>query len=169
MLAMTLLLPSLINTQHSLIPNTCSYGSSFCHHPQISPIDTRSLSVCPGKLCEDEQICPSQVFVGAGKLSRSVDVYAFGVLLWEMYTGQRPWSGLSPMQIIFHITIRKKRLQFPADTPTQLQVWPGSWIIVLLHAAFACGAECIESHTLCCRHKRLIRHLRLYNQYCCGR
>ncbi len=58
----------------------------------------------------------------AGKLSKSVDVYAFGVLLWEMYTGQRPWSGLNPMQIIFHLTLRKKKLQFPAHTPAQLQV-----------------------------------------------
>jgi len=49
-------------------------------------------------------------------------VYAFGVLLWEMYTGQRPWSGLNPMQIIFHLTLRKKKLQFPAHTPAQLQV-----------------------------------------------
>ncbi|DBB02594.1 hypothetical protein WJX82_002554 [Trebouxia sp. C0006] len=56
-----------------------------------------------------------------GKLSKSVDVYAFGVLLWEMYTGQRPWSGLNPMQIIFHLTLRKKKLQFPAHTPAQLQ------------------------------------------------
>ncbi|KAL0020911.1 hypothetical protein WJX77_010024 [Trebouxia sp. C0004] len=56
-----------------------------------------------------------------GKLSKSADVYAFGVLLWEMYTGQRPWSGLGQMQVIFHLTQRKKRLQFPSDTPPQLQ------------------------------------------------
>ncbi|KAL0037106.1 hypothetical protein WJX79_000594 [Trebouxia sp. C0005] len=56
-----------------------------------------------------------------GKLSKSADVYAFGVLLWEMYTGQRPWSGLGQMQVIFHLTQRKKRLQFPSGTPPQLQ------------------------------------------------
>ncbi|KAL3143838.1 hypothetical protein ABBQ32_003662 [Trebouxia sp. C0010 RCD-2024] len=56
-----------------------------------------------------------------GKLSKSADVYAFGVLLWEMWTGQRPWSGLGQMQVIFHLTQRKKRLQFPPDTPPQLQ------------------------------------------------
>lgn len=58
----------------------------------------------------------------AGKLSKSADVYAFGVLLWEMWTGQRPWSGLGQMQVIFHLTQRKKRLQFPPDTPKRLQV-----------------------------------------------
>lgn len=39
-----------------------------------------------------------------------------------MWTGQRPWSGLGQMQVIFHLTQRKKRLQFPPDTPPQLQV-----------------------------------------------
>ena len=60
--------------------------------------------------------------VVTGRLSKSADVYAFGVLLWEMYTGDRPWSGLGQMQIIFHLTQRKKKLQFPVDTPPQLQV-----------------------------------------------
>ena len=34
-----------------------------------------------------------------GRLSKSVDVYAFGVLLWEMCTGKRPWAGMMQMQV----------------------------------------------------------------------
>ena len=34
-----------------------------------------------------------------GRLSKSVDVFAFGVLLWEMCTGKRPWAGMMQMQV----------------------------------------------------------------------
>lgn len=37
--------------------------------------------------------------MGVGKLSKATDVYAFGVLLWEMYTGMRPWAGMMQMQV----------------------------------------------------------------------
>ncbi|BDA44406.1 probable mitogen-activated protein kinase kinase kinase 11 at C-terminar half [Coccomyxa sp. Obi] len=55
-----------------------------------------------------------------GRLSKSVDVYAFGVLLWEMCTGKRPWAGLMQMQVIFHVTIQNKSLEFPSTVPEEL-------------------------------------------------
>lgn len=55
--------------------------------------------------------------LSSGRLSKSADTYAFGVLLWEMFTGQRPWGGMLQMQIIFNITVQKKKLDFPPDTP----------------------------------------------------
>ena len=39
------------------------------------------------------------LFLLQGRLSKAADTYAFGVLLWEMYTGQRPWAGMLQMQV----------------------------------------------------------------------
>ncbi len=38
--------------------------------------------------------------IGAGKYDRSVDIYALGVLLYEMLTGQVPFLGASPGEIL---------------------------------------------------------------------
>lgn len=59
--------------------------------------------------------------LSSGRLSKSADTYAFGVLLWEMFSGQRPWGGMLQMQIIFNITVQKKKLEFPPDTPKFFQ------------------------------------------------
>ena len=56
-----------------------------------------------------------------GRLSKAADTYAFGVLLWEMYTGQRPWAGMLQMQIIFNVTVQSKQLQFPQGAPQQIK------------------------------------------------
>jgi len=35
-----------------------------------------------------------------------VDVFAFGVLLWECFEQQQPWRELSPMQIIYSVGLQ---------------------------------------------------------------
>jgi hypothetical protein len=43
--------------------------------------------------------------IGAGKYDRSVDIYALGILLYEMLTGQVPFLGSSPAEILMkHMT-----------------------------------------------------------------
>jgi TM2 domain-containing membrane protein YozV len=43
--------------------------------------------------------------IGAGRYDRSVDIYALGILLYEMLTGQVPFLGSSPAEILMkHMT-----------------------------------------------------------------
>lgn len=50
-------------------------------------------------------------------LSKAVDVFAFGVLLWEMYSGKRAWAGKSAVQILYRRTAGGERLSVPASWP----------------------------------------------------
>lgn len=41
----------------------------------------------------------------AGKLTKSGDVYAFGVVVWGLCLGKLPWHGLRAMQIIMQVLL----------------------------------------------------------------
>jgi hypothetical protein len=61
-----------------------------------------------------------------GLLTKAADVYAFGVLLWELYNGKRAWAGANVGQVIFAVTCRGEALVMPPSAPQDLQVLVGS-------------------------------------------
>ncbi len=48
-------------------------------------------------------------------------MYSFGVLLWELYCGQRAWDGLTGFQITYAVLWNGQSLQFPDDAPGPLR------------------------------------------------
>jgi len=52
---------------------------------------------CVGQAQEQFEGCP---------VTEKVDVFAFGVLLWECFEQQQPWKDLSPMQIIYAVGLQ---------------------------------------------------------------
>ncbi|KAK9807784.1 hypothetical protein WJX72_009359 [[Myrmecia] bisecta] len=52
-----------------------------------------------------------------GRLCFAADVYAFGVLLWSMWSGQRPWAGKHEVQIISQKLNDGAVLVLPEDAP----------------------------------------------------
>ncbi|KAL4457373.1 hypothetical protein ABPG75_012238 [Micractinium tetrahymenae] len=53
-----------------------------------------------------------------GQLTSAADVYAFGMLLWTMYTGEQPYSGDLPVAIIYRLTSGSRcPLELQEDAP----------------------------------------------------
>lgn len=46
-----------------------------------------------------------------GILSFKTDVYSFGVLLWQMWTCERPWHGMTPEQVVAAVGMGGRKLQ----------------------------------------------------------
>ena len=57
-----------------------------------------------------------------GKMHQLADVWSYGVLLWEMYSGQRAWSGMSYTQLMQAIGYEKRGPLWPDDAPADLAV-----------------------------------------------
>ncbi|KAK9815543.1 hypothetical protein WJX72_005453 [[Myrmecia] bisecta] len=48
------------------------------------------------------------------------DVFSFGVILWELFSGQVPWAGMNPMQVVGAVGWGDARLDIPDDVPADL-------------------------------------------------
>ncbi|KAL9243607.1 hypothetical protein vseg_017476 [Gypsophila vaccaria] len=52
---------------------------------------------------------------------RKVDVYSFGLMLWEMVSGSIPYEDMSPIVAAFAVVNKNLRPEFPKDCPSAMR------------------------------------------------
>ena len=97
-------------------PQVADFGlSRVCDDAQINTKTYGTVTHMPPELLLD------------GRLSKSADVYAYGVLLFELFTADRPWSGLRHAEVLHKVAVNKERLQLPDDAPELFKVSRNLW------------------------------------------
>jgi serine/threonine protein kinase len=61
-----------------------------------------------------------EVALGA-QFSRASDMYSFGVVVWEIFSGQIPWKGLTLMAVATQVSVQGKRLTIPETFPSAVR------------------------------------------------
>ena len=63
-----------------------------------------------------------------GTLTTKADVYAIGVLMWEIYTAEKVFKQLSDSEVILAVVTKKARPVFPSDVPSRFKFLAGQII-----------------------------------------
>ena len=71
-----------------------------------------------------------------GTLTIKADVYAIGVLMWEIFTAEKVFKQLSDSEVILAVVTKKARPVFPSDVPSRFK--------------FLAGVSCLEGSFVLC-------------------
>ena len=62
-----------------------------------------------------------EILTAGNRYTQSVDVYAFGIIMWELLTSENPYHGLHPVQLANMVLKFKMRPEIPENTPEDLK------------------------------------------------
>ncbi|DBA75652.1 hypothetical protein WJX79_010067 [Trebouxia sp. C0005] len=109
-------------------------GNVMLHSAPVTELDPRSFTVKVAdfglsRIYSDPKQTATQgtithmppELVRKGVMHKSADVWAFGVLLWEMYSGQRAWAGMSYTQVMQAVGYEQRGPEWPDQAPTALK------------------------------------------------
>jgi serine/threonine protein kinase len=90
--------------------------------------DDDNSSSFPFNSCGTAAYVAPEALICNKKVNSSVDVYAFGILMWEMYTAQRPYGNMKQQQLVEEVVMRGLRPKFPSHAPpAYIQLAQSCW------------------------------------------
>lgn len=95
----------------NLLPKICDFGLSRFTQDEHN---TMSIEVGTPRWMAPE-------ILESSNYTNKVDVYSYGIVLWEMLTEDIPFKGLTSIQIAIKITQENARPDFPSNTPRSLK------------------------------------------------
>ncbi|KAK8884699.1 hypothetical protein M9Y10_043818 [Tritrichomonas musculus] len=136
--------PTLSATNKTLIAIGIASGMASLHSVGIIHRDLKSLNILLDEEMlpkigdfglsrfQDDEISQMTADVGtphwmapelfeSTNYTNKVDVYAFGMLMWEMYNEDAPFHGMNSVQIAFQVSKEGYRPPWPADTPEEFK------------------------------------------------
>lgn len=120
---MSYLHPSLVHrdlkTQNILLDRSCR--AQVCDFGIAKFKERTFLTTLKAQAGTPAYMAP-EMFEGSSEISEKCDVYSFAVILWEMVSGEVPWDGATPMQVIFAVGVQRQRLPLPPSCPAALQM-----------------------------------------------
>ncbi|KAH0790504.1 TKL family protein kinase [Histomonas meleagridis] len=93
-------------------PKICDFGLSRFHQENKNDYMTTNVGTV-------HWMAP-ELFVSSS-YDYKVDVYAYGILLWELLTGHMPFHDMKPMQVAYAVCKENKRPKIPSKTPPSLR------------------------------------------------
>ena len=94
----------------NLLPKICDFGLSRF---------TKEHNVMSLEIGTPRWMAP-EIFESTNYTNK-VDIYSYGIVMWEMLTNDVPFKGMTPIQIAFKITKDNSRPEFPPNAPRPLK------------------------------------------------
>lgn len=128
-------------TKLTIIALGIAYGMSYLHSQQIIHRDLKSLNILldandypkicdfglsrtkindtmTGRIGTCQWMAPE--VLSSQKYDEKADVYSYGIILWEMLTGDVPYRGLSDAQIAVQVCKNHSRPKIPRNCPQNM-------------------------------------------------
>lgn len=95
--------------ENNFSPKICDFG--LVRTPKDSPMT--------GMIGTIQWMAP-EVLLSSPSYDSTIDIYSFGILLWELLTLKNPYGEMKPSQIANEVTEKGLRPTVPPSTPLQL-------------------------------------------------